>query len=111
MRYETKVNVKTGEVDRIELPPLPVTVDDVKREAERRILVIIPAWKQRNLTAQAAILAAKGRDNWTPDELAAWEAGAALWAQVEAIRAASDVIEAMNPIPQDYREDKYWTAT
>jgi hypothetical protein len=111
MRYETKVNVKTGEVERIELPPLPVTVDDVKREAERRILAIIPAWRQRNLTEHRLSLWIKGRDNWTPEELAAWEAGAALWSQVEVIRAASDVIEAMNPIPQDYRDDKYWTAT
>lgn len=82
----------------------------IKAEAERRILAILPEWKQRNLTAQAAILAEKGRDNWTDAELIAWTAGEALWAQVAAIRAASDALEAMDPIPDDVTDDAHWTA-
>jgi hypothetical protein len=81
----------------------------VKAEAARRIVAILPEWKQRNLTAQAAILAEKGRANWTADELAAWEAGAALWARVAAIRAASDAIETMEPIPRDVSADDLWS--
>lgn len=108
MRYETVVNVKTGEHTRRELPPLPVTADMVRAEAGRRILAIAPEWRQRNLTAQAAILAAKGRDNWTPDDQAAWDAGSAVWARISALRDASNVLEAMPEIPQDYRDDKHW---
>lgn len=80
----------------------------VKAEAGRRIVAICPEWKQRNLTAQAAILADKGRANWTADELAAWNAGAALWAQIAAIRAASDTLEAADPRPDDVSDDANW---
>jgi hypothetical protein len=89
-------------------PASAIAADDVKAEASRRILDLCPEWKQRNLTAQAAILAAKGRDNWTDEEQAAWDAGEALWEQISTIRAASDQIEAMDPIPQDFTDDKYW---
>lgn len=95
----------------IVLPPLPTLTEHIaatKAESSRRIVAILPEWKQRNLTAQAAILAEKGRANWTADELAAWEAGAALWAKVAAIRAASDVIEAMEPIPRHVSADDLW---
>jgi len=86
------------------------TVAHVRAEAARRILAIAPEWKQRNLTAQAAILAEKGRDNWTAAEEAAWTAGSAIWASVAVIRTASDVIEALDPIPNDYWLDSRWTA-
>ncbi|WP_170334969.1 hypothetical protein [Ruegeria arenilitoris] len=86
-----------------------VTADQVKQEAERRILSFVPEWKQRNLIAQASILAEKGRDNWSAEELTAWDAGHAIWAQVAVIRAKSDQIEAMDPIPADYQSDTYWS--
>ena len=89
-------------------PPPPPTTDMVKQEASRRILAICPEWKQRNLTAQAVQLAKKGEANWTPEEHAAWDAGEALWNQIAAIRAKSDVLEAMDPIPVDYALDTYW---
>jgi hypothetical protein len=88
--------------------PAP-TEAQVRAEAARRILAIAPEWKQRNLTAQAAILAKKGEANWTPEERAAWDEGEALWNEIAAIRAASDVIEAMDPIPHDYTADARWT--
>jgi hypothetical protein len=31
-----------------------------------------------------------------------------MWNRIKAIRAASDEIEAMNPIPRDYQDDKHW---
>lgn len=110
MRQSVTVNAKTGEQTVESLPDLPVTPSMVKREAMRRILAIAPEWKQRNLTAQAAILAKKGEANWTTGEQAAWDAGEALWAHIAAIRAASDVLEALDPIPNDYTADRYWSA-
>lgn len=91
-----------------EVSPVIVAAD-VKSEAYRRIIAICPEWRQRNLTAQAAILVDKGRDNWTEAESAAWIAGEAIWEQIAAIRAASDVIEAMTPIPVDFTNDQYWS--
>jgi hypothetical protein len=87
---------------------IPGTVERVKDDAYRRIVAICPEWKQRNLTAQAAQLAKKGETNWTPEEAAAWAAGEAIWNQIAAIRAASDVIEAMDPIPVAFMDDIYW---
>lgn len=80
----------------------------IKQEANRRIVAICPEWKQRNLTAQAAQLAKKGETNWTQAEAGAWTAGEALWAQIAAIRAASDAIEAMEPLPDDITADNLW---
>lgn len=88
---------------------IPATVEMVKAEAYSRIIALCPEWKQRNLTAQAAQLAKKSEANWTPEEQAAWDAGEALWNQIAAIRAKSDLLEAMDPIPVDYTLDKYWT--
>lgn len=85
------------------------TAEKVKREAYRRIIAICPKWKQRNLLAQASLLNDKGRANWTSGELAAWNAGQAIWTQIKAIRDASDTIEAMDPIPSDFDSDEYWT--
>jgi hypothetical protein len=87
---------------------IPATIEMVKAEAGRRIIAICPEWKQRNLTAQAAQLAKKGEANWTPEEQEAWDAGEALWNQIAAIRAASDVIEAMDPIPANFYDLPDW---
>ena len=100
----------------VPIPPAPTAeqmraeqIEAVKAEAMRRILVICPEWKQRNLTAQAAILAEKGRASWTADELAAWDAGRAIWDQIAAMRQRSDAIEAMDPIPADFATNEaYW---
>lgn len=55
----------------------------VKAECERRILAIMPAWKQRNVIA----------DFWSDD--AGIEAAAAVeWAKVTALRTKSNEIEA-----------------
>lgn len=100
--------------DRVRRRPVTERASDeqliagIKAEAGRRIVAFLPEWKQRNLLAQASILAEKGRDNWTPDELAAWDAGAAAWAHVAAIRARSDQLEAMVPLPTDYDDNRHW---
>jgi hypothetical protein len=81
---------------------------DVKAEAARRILAVVPEWKQRNMTARAAELAKIGEANWTTEQSAEWAAGQALWDQVKAIRVKSDEIEALNPIPANFTDDSYW---
>lgn len=68
-----------------------VTSEDVKREAARRIRLLVPRWKmERALTGGKPIPAA--------DQKAA-----------QAVRDASDRIEKMNPIPVDYTDDRYWS--
>lgn len=88
----------------------PATPEEVKAEANRRILAIVPEWKQRNLIAQATRLNRKPMADWTPEEVAQVEAGDAIWAQVEAIRARSNEIEAMDLIPSDITDDALWIA-
>ena len=88
---------------------VPATSAMVKAEAKRRILHILPEWKQRNLTARATELAIKGVQNWSLEEQTEVAAGQALWNQIKVIRAKSDALEAIDPIPVDYTDDKYWT--
>lgn len=61
----------------------------VKAEANRRILAILPEWKQRNYTARAVEKVAAGEVG--DDE---WNAMQAAWQQIKAVRVASDAIEA-----------------
>lgn len=82
--------------------------DDVKAEARRRILARLPDWKQANMTARGVELLRKGEVNWTPQEQAEADAITAAWDWVKAVRLASDDIEAMTPIPDDYRDDGHW---
>lgn len=89
--------------------PPAVTPEQIKAEAYRRIVAVCPEWKQRNLMAQAALLLNKGRENWTTEDQAAWDAGEAIWQEIAKLRAASDRLEAMDPIPQDYATNgSYW---
>jgi hypothetical protein len=69
-------------------------VAQVKADAEARISGIVPASRQMKLARRAAVLAEKGRANWSAAELAAWDAGKALWDRFDAIGTASDTIEA-----------------
>lgn len=65
-----------------------------KAEAGRRILSILPDYKQRNLLARGLELHAKGPATWSEAEQAEWAAGNALWSRIKAIRARSDALEA-----------------
>lgn len=82
----------------------------VKTEAQKRIYQRIPQWKQNNLTARGVELQDIWRENgtWTPEEQAEADAIKALWAWVKEVRTASDVIEALDPIPHDYAADERW---
>ena len=103
-----KIGDKWNEGQFFSVFPSP-TVDMVKQEASRRITAICPEWKQRNLTARAAELAIKGVTNWTAEEQAEHAAGQAVWDQIKVVRARSDELEAMDPIPTDYSSDVYWS--
>ena len=84
-------------------------VERVKREASKRILNIAPAYKQRNMLARSVEFLRIGEANLTQeqrDEVLAMEL---IWETIQIIRARSDAIESMQPIPPDYTDDKYWT--
>lgn len=75
-------------------------VASVKAEAERRILAIMPEWKQRNSLAQglaAATTYGFDPEAWPAELQAEYAAVMAQWAQIKAIRAASNSIEASAP--------------
>ena len=75
----------------------------VKFEASRRILAFLPAHKQANTLARSSelleILASGG--TLTAEEEADRLAAKAAWAEVSAIRAASNTIESQE-LPTDY---------
>lgn len=63
----------------------------VNAEAQRRIESRYPIWRQMNIlrSGDAVGIEAMGRF-------------------IDAIRAASDVLDAMETVPADYVDDKYW---
>lgn len=91
-------------------PRINVDAAAVKQEARRRILERYPDWKQTNMVARSVELQDIWRQvgSWTPEERAEADALTAAWAWIKAIRAASDEIEAMTPIPADFAADARW---
>jgi hypothetical protein len=83
-------------------------VSQVKLEAQRRILSVAPDWKQRNSAAGLAQLAIVGQANWTEEQASQYLLYKQVWDQIEAIRVASDVLEAYSPIPEDFSANSYW---
>lgn len=82
----------------------------VREEARRRILARYQDWKQTNMVARGVELQDVRRlaGSWTPEEEAESNALAAAWAWVKSVRAASNLIERMSPIPTDFSDDRYW---
>jgi hypothetical protein len=68
-----------------------VTADMVKAEANRRIEAVYPLWKQANVLRQGG------------------PAVETMGAFIDAVRAASDALEAQVIIPADFAADHYWT--
>ena len=102
----TRVEMTPEEVEEF---TTPVTVDQVNAEAQRRIYAVMPQHKQANLTARAAVLAAKGATSWTEAEAAEWAAGLAQWMVIDSLRDKSNTLNLMDTIPQDYAADKWWS--
>lgn len=78
----------------------------VKAEAQNRILSKYPLWKQNNLLILKVELVAKA--SLTQEEQAALDDINSQLQEIKEIRGFSDVLEAMSPIPEDYRDNKYW---
>lgn len=70
--------------------PDPIHINQIKAEAAKRIEQILPTWM--------AIRAISGGSDISQDIKDA----------AQRIRDASNALEQMNPIPQDYTDDKYW---
>lgn len=81
----------------------------VKAECRRRIFDRFPDWKQANMTARAVELLHIGEANWTDEHRAEISAMQDAWSWIKQLRAKSDALEAVTPIPRDYDADKYWT--
>lgn len=79
----------------------------VKAEAGRRIEAIMPDYKQRNALAfgmETVIEYGPDIANWPDDRQEMNAVLQARWDAIKAIRAASDRIEAMDPVPSDFAE-------
>ena len=93
--------------------PKPATAAQVKAECRRRILLIMTEDQQRNtLAAGQAATMTYGADptSWPPDLQARQAAAMGAWSEIERLRARSDEIEAMEPIPPDITSDALWAA-
>ena len=108
---ELQVQVINGVVTEVNITqPIVINAGQVKAEAGRRIELLFPAWKQRNMNAAATalIMTRVAGGSWTAEEQAQADVLTAAWALVSSIRTASDVLEAMDPIPLDYSNNEYW---
>ena len=81
-------------------------IAETKAQANRRILAILPEWKQRNYTARAVEKVAAGE---VGDE--EWNTMQTAWGQVNAVRIASDAIEAEIAVLSDVDAGNYNVAS
>lgn len=85
---------------------------EIKAEARRRILLIMTEDQQRNTLAagQAAVMQYGSNPVDWPAELQERQLSAmAAWAEIERLRARSNEIEQMDPIPTDMSDDHLWS--
>lgn len=96
--------------------PTP-TPDDVRAEAQRRMIALIGARDANNLAIkiqnalrETARLLEKEVSGvaLTPQEKTRKQTLMTMDAAIEAIRAASNTLEAMTPVPADYTNDSRW---
>ncbi len=78
----------------------------VKAEAENRIVSKYPLWRQNNLLVSKIELVSK--PVLTQEEQAALDDINSQLQEIEKLRGCSNALEAMTPIPEDYRDNKYW---
>lgn len=89
----------------------PATVEHVKAECRRRILLMMTEDQQRNTLAagQAAVMQYGADPSLWPEELQQRQAAAMLaWTEIERLRSRSNQIELMDPIPADIVDDSLW---
>jgi len=88
--------------------PLPEQVDG---EADNRVDAVLPLRKQLNYLATDLSFTKRGNGNanLTAAEVSKRTEIESAWATIEGIRAKAEEIKAMTPIPQDFRNDLYWS--
>lgn len=94
----------------------PPDAADVRAEASRRMRAVTGARDAGHLSVLISnasreairLLRIKAERPWTAEEAARAAALEAADAAIEAIRAASNTLEAMQPVPADYRDDGRW---
>lgn len=93
------------------------TINDVRSEAQRRIIALVGARdatdlgiKIQNALRETARLLEKEVSGvaLTPQEKTRKQTLMTMDAAIEAIRAASNTLEAMTPVPADYTNDSRW---
>lgn len=75
----------------VDAPPNPVHPHKVRVEARHRINRKYPDWMQRNILIEG--------DKDELDKMRRY---------IQRVRDMSNVLERLDPIPQDFRDDKYW---
>lgn len=104
--YKSVLAGKHGPV--ADYSPPAIASDFVKAERQRRIRQIADTDKQAYYSRVMIALLERGKETWTADEIALVDAIRAGNAKIDAIVAAAAEIEAMEPIPADFADDKYW---
>lgn len=92
-----------------EWTPPPATEEDIKVEAQRRIVAFCPEWKQRNMMMEKIDLLDKKRSSpltFTQAEQDRLDLINDAIAHINAIRSASDTLE--GTLPTDYTDDTHW---
>lgn len=95
---------------------LAPSADDVRAEAARRMIALTGARDAAHLAVLISnasreairLLRIKAERPWTAEEAARAAVLEAADAAIEAIRAASNVLEAAQPVPADYRDAGRW---
>lgn len=89
--------------------------DLVRAECRRRLMRLVGARDAEHLDVlisngnrEAIRLLNKGMENWSAEDQARSAFLIATDAAIEAIRAASNVLEVADPIPDDFTADKHW---
>jgi len=93
-----------------ETPPV-ATVELVKEEASKRIVSLVGNQiEQINQLAEITAIQEVAKSSRTQAQKDRITEQQTKWAYITAVRTASNEIEAMDPIPADFTDDKYWPA-
>lgn len=112
MIHETKMN--EAEIVLIEKArALDVLCNEIKGEAQRRILVKVPEQMQRNLLMQALHLVVHmvPANDFKLCDRKAWQEIDESWQEIDAIRHVSDELEFAaeeGNLPRNWKQDVYW---
>lgn len=103
-----RIDIEGNPIDCDELVERGEKSESVKKEAAKRILDVADENQQRNMLAEAAFILDIAKSSRTEAQKARVEELKSIWAYIEAVRDASNILEAMDPIPQDFQNDSYW---